>query len=96
MPHTLRSLELTDEFTAELSVLVGFDQDLAARGYPHFQPDTRPAHPVPPVAGTRVWAPASTTTAVTWLLERYGSLAALRKDRPPQARRAPSGPRLRA
>src|SRR5882757_6734416 len=30
MPHTLRSLELTDEVTAELTVLVGFDQDLAA------------------------------------------------------------------
>ncbi len=30
MPHTLRSVELTDEITAELTVLVGFDQDLAA------------------------------------------------------------------
>ncbi len=30
MPHTLRSLELTDEITAELTVLVGFDQDMAA------------------------------------------------------------------
>lgn len=30
LPHTLRSLELTDEITAELAVLVGFDQDLAA------------------------------------------------------------------
>jgi hypothetical protein len=30
MPHTLRTLELTDEITAELTVLVGFDQDLAA------------------------------------------------------------------
>ncbi len=30
MPHTLRSLELTDEITAELTVLTGFDQDLAA------------------------------------------------------------------
>ncbi|CAM5324688.1 hypothetical protein SALBM311S_10090 [Streptomyces alboniger] len=29
MPHPLRSLELTDEITAELTVLVGFDQDLA-------------------------------------------------------------------
>ncbi|MFD4949336.1 hypothetical protein ACFVYE_37885 [Streptomyces sp. NPDC058239] len=32
MPHTLRSLELTDEITAELTVLVGFDQDLASCG----------------------------------------------------------------
>ncbi|MEV6181717.1 IS110 family transposase [Streptomyces sp. NPDC052015] len=29
MPHTLRSLELADEITAELTMLVGFDQDLA-------------------------------------------------------------------
>ncbi len=30
MPHTLRTLEPTDEITAEPTVLVGFDQDLAA------------------------------------------------------------------
>ncbi len=30
MPHTLHSLQLTDEITAELTVLVGFDQDSAA------------------------------------------------------------------
>lgn len=30
VPRTLRSLELTDEIIAELTVLVGFDQDLAA------------------------------------------------------------------
>jgi hypothetical protein len=30
LPHTLGSLELTDEITAELTVLIGFDQDLAA------------------------------------------------------------------
>ncbi|MFJ1701756.1 IS110 family transposase, partial [Streptomyces sp. NPDC088252] len=30
MPHTLRSPELTDEITAELTVLVGFDQDPAS------------------------------------------------------------------
>ncbi len=29
MPHTLRTLDLADEVTAELSMLVGFDQDLA-------------------------------------------------------------------
>nr|WP_277312729.1 hypothetical protein [Streptomyces sp. JH010] len=32
-PHTLRALELTDQITAELTVLVGFDQDLAAEGW---------------------------------------------------------------
>jgi hypothetical protein len=30
MPHALRSPELPDEITAELTLLVGFDQDLAA------------------------------------------------------------------
>lgn len=29
MPHTLRSIELTDETSAELAMLVGFDDDLA-------------------------------------------------------------------
>jgi hypothetical protein len=61
MPHTLRSLELTDEIIAELTVLVGFDQDLAAeanrtsnriRGLLtqfHPQPGTRPRpSPGPP------------------------------------------------
>ena len=79
MPHTLRSLELTDEFTAELTVLVGFDQDLAReatrtsnriRGLPiQFHPSLE-----------RVLGPRLDHQAVTWLLERYGSLAALRKD----------------
>jgi transposase len=78
MPHTLRSLELTDETTAELTVLVGFDQDLAAeatrtsnriRGLPtQFPPSLE-----------RVLGPRLDHVAVTWLLERYGSPAALRK-----------------
>ncbi|GGQ35362.1 hypothetical protein GCM10010233_61390 [Streptomyces pseudogriseolus] len=29
MPHTPRTLDPTDEVTAELTMLVGFDQDLA-------------------------------------------------------------------
>lgn len=32
LPHTLRSLELADAISAELTVLVGFDQDLALAG----------------------------------------------------------------
>lgn len=83
-PHTLRSLELPDEITAELSVLVGFDQDLAAEA-PHQQPDPGPAHPVPPVPGTSP-GPASRSPG--------GHLAAgalriphqLAKGRTPQAR----------
>ncbi|CAL9328698.1 IS110 family transposase IS110 [Streptomyces sp. enrichment culture] len=78
MPHTLRSLELTDEITAELTVLVGSDQDLAAeaartsnwlRGLiTQFHPSLE-----------RVLGPRLDHPAVTWLLERYGSPAALRK-----------------
>ncbi|MFF1269389.1 IS110 family transposase [Streptomyces anulatus] len=62
--RTLRSLELTDEITAELTVLTGFDQDLAAeatrtsnriRGLLVVVPGTgtpRRRHPVPgPLAG---------------------------------------------
>lgn len=57
--RTLRSLELTDEITAELTVLTGFDQDLAAeatrtsnriRGLLVVVPETgtpRRRHPVP-------------------------------------------------
>ena len=78
MPHTLRTLDLTDEVTAELTMLVGFDQDLAGRGHPHLQPHPRPAHPVPPQPGTRP-RPAPGPPGVTWLLERYGSPQALRK-----------------
>ncbi|MDH6484017.1 hypothetical protein M2157_000016 [Streptomyces sp. SAI-127] len=47
MPHTLRSLELTDEITAELTVLVGFDQ--------HW----RPRPPAPPT-GSAACSPSST------------------------------------
>ncbi|MEU4507549.1 IS110 family transposase [Streptomyces sp. NPDC024089] len=76
MPHRLRSLELGDEIAAELTVLVGFDQDLAGeatsgriRGLlTQFHPSLE-----------RVLGPRLDHQAVTWLLERYGSPAALRK-----------------
>lgn len=78
MPYTLRSLELTDETTAELTVLVGFAQDLAAeatctsnriRGLlTQFHPSLE-----------RVLGPRLDHPAVTRLLERHGSPAALRK-----------------
>ncbi|MDQ0779875.1 hypothetical protein QF026_008341 [Streptomyces aurantiacus] len=78
MPHTLCSLEPTDEITAELAVLVGFDQDLAAEA-------TRTSNRIrglftqfhsslERVLGTRLDHPA-----VTWRLDRHGSPAALRK-----------------
>jgi len=78
MPHTLRSLELTDEFTAELTVLVGFDQDLAAeatRTSNRLRGLLTQFHP----SLERVLGPPLDHQAVTWLLERYGSPAALRK-----------------
>lgn len=60
MAHTLRSLELTDEITAELSVLVGFDQDLAAeatRTSNRIRGLLTQFHP----RWSASWAPASTT-----------------------------------
>ncbi|MEU9246031.1 IS110 family transposase [Streptomyces sp. NPDC048385] len=78
MPHTLRSLELTDEITAELTVLVGFDQDLAAeatRTSNRIRGLLTQFHP----SLERILGPRLDHQAVTWLLERYGSPAALRK-----------------
>ncbi len=78
MPHTLRSLELTDEITAELTVLVGFDQDLAAeatRTSNRIRGLLTQFHP----SLERVLGPRLDHPAVTWLLERYGSPSALRK-----------------
>ncbi len=78
MPHNLRSLELTDEITAELTVLTGFDQDLAAeatRTSNRIRGLLTQFHP----SLERVLGPRLDHPAVTWLLERYGSPAALRK-----------------
>lgn len=78
MPHTLRSLQLTDEITAELTVLVGFDQDLAAeatRTSNRIRGLLTQFHP----SLERVLGPRLDHQAVTWLLERHGSPAALRK-----------------
>ncbi|MFJ9800068.1 IS110 family RNA-guided transposase [Streptomyces wuyuanensis] len=78
MPHTLRSLALTDEIIAELTVLVGFDQDLAAEA-------TRTSNRIRGLLTQfhpgleRVFGPRLDHQAVTWLLERHGSPAALRK-----------------
>lgn len=78
MPHTLRTLELTDEITAELTVLVGFDQDLASeatRTSNRIRGLLTQLHP----SLERVLGPRPDHQAVTWLLERHGSPAALRK-----------------
>ncbi|MDX3364418.1 IS110 family transposase [Streptomyces griseoaurantiacus] len=78
MPHTLRSLELADEITAELTMLVGFDQDLAGeanRTSNRIRGLLTQFHP----SLERVLGPRLDHPAVTWLLERYGSPAALRR-----------------
>ncbi|MEV7691696.1 IS110 family transposase [Streptomyces bungoensis] len=78
MPHTLRSLDLADEITAELTILVGFDQDLAGeanRTSNRIRGLLTQFHP----SLERVLGPRLDHPAITWLLERYGSPAALRK-----------------
>ncbi len=78
MPHTLRTLDLTDEVTAELTMLVGFDQDLAGeanRTSNRIRSLLTQFHP----SLERVLGPRLDHQAVAWLLERYGSAQALRK-----------------
>jgi transposase len=78
MPHTLRILDLADEITAELTMLVGFDQDLAGeanRTSNRIRGLLTQFHP----SLERVLGPRLDHPAITWLLERYGSPAALRK-----------------
>lgn len=69
---------MTDEITAELTVLVGFDQDLAAeatRTSNRIRGLLTQFHP----SLERALGPRLDHPAVTWLLERHGSPAALRK-----------------
>jgi cytidylate kinase len=78
MPHTLRTLDLADEVTAELTMLVGFDQDLAGeanRTSNRIRGLLTQFHP----SLERVLGPRLDHPAITWLLERYGSPQALRK-----------------
>ncbi|MEU1132343.1 IS110 family transposase [Streptomyces sp. NPDC005900] len=78
MPHTLRCLELTGEITAELTMPAGFDQDLAGeanRTSNRIRGLLTQFHP----SLERVLGPRLDRPAITWLLERYGSPAALRK-----------------
>ncbi|MBJ6628728.1 IS110 family transposase [Streptomyces sp. I4(2020)] len=78
MPHTLRTLDLTDEVTAELTMLVGFDQDLAGeanRTSNRIRGLLTQSHP----SLERVLGPRLDHPAITWLLERHASPQALRK-----------------
>ncbi len=77
MPHTLRALEVADETAAQLTVLTGFDQDLAAeatRTSNRLRGLLTQFHP----SLERVLGPRLDHPAVTHLLERFGSPAALR------------------
>ncbi|WSP94858.1 IS110 family transposase [Streptomyces sp. NBC_01233] len=78
MPHTLRSIETTDETTAELAMLVGFDDDLAGeatRVSNRLRGLLTQIHPsLERVLGPRVQHPAVLT-----MLEQFGSPAQLRK-----------------
>lgn len=79
VPHPLRSRELIDEIIAELTVLMGFDQELAAestRASNRIRGLLRHFHP----SLERVLGPRLDHQAVNWLLEHHGSPAALGKS----------------
>lgn len=78
MPHTLRELASTDEMVAELEMVVGFDDDLAAevtRTKNRLRGLLTQIHP----SLERVLGPRLEHPAVLALLERFGSPAQLRK-----------------
>lgn len=52
IPHTLRAINPADETTAELQMVIGFDDDLTAESTPHQEPSARPTHPDPPLTRT--------------------------------------------
>ena len=78
MPHTLRSIELTDETIAELHMIVGFDDDLAGevtRVANRLRGLLTQIHPhLERILGPRIQHPAVLT-----LLEQFGSPGAIRK-----------------
>ncbi|MGY0058600.1 IS110 family RNA-guided transposase [Streptomyces sp. LZ34] len=78
MPHTLRSIELTDETIAELEMVAGFDDDLAGeatRISNRLRGLLTQIHPsLERVLGPRVQHPA-----VLKLLDQFGSPAQIRK-----------------
>ncbi|PWJ02318.1 IS110 family transposase [Streptomyces sp. NWU49] len=78
MPHTLRALDLADETAAQLTMLVGFDEDLigeATRTSNRLRGLLTQFHP----SLERVLGPRLDHPAATHLLERFGSPQALRK-----------------
>ncbi|MFG3229557.1 IS110 family transposase [Kitasatospora sp. NPDC048194] len=78
MPHTLRDLAMSDETVAELEMIVGFDDDLAAestRIKNRLRGLLTQIHP----SLERVLGPRLDHPAVLSLLERHGGPAQLRK-----------------
>jgi transposase len=77
MPHALRRVDVGEEALAELGVLIGYDDDLAAEA-------TRIANRIRGLltqihpAAERVLGPKVTTTVVLELLTRFGGPAGLR------------------
>ena len=95
MPHTLRDLAPSDETVAELEMIVGFDDDLAAestRTKSRLRGLLTQIHP----SLERVLGPRLDHPAVLALLERHGSPVQLRKAgrRRPVALLRPKAPRL--
>ena len=95
MPHTLRDLAPSDETVAELEMIVGFDDDLAAestRTKNRLRGLLTQIHP----SLERVLGPRLDHPAVLALLERHGSPVQLRKAgrRRPVALLRPKAPRL--
>lgn len=78
MPHTLRSIEIADEQTAELSMLCGFDDDLAKQATAasnRIRGLLTQIHP----ALERVIGPHLDHPTMAALLQKYPTPAALRK-----------------
>lgn len=87
MPHTLRPIDVSDEALANLEVIIGYDDDLAAevnRVSNRIRGLLTQIHP----ALERVLGPKVTHPAVQELLIRYGGPTALGRTSPAQLNRA--------
>ncbi|SDN94964.1 Transposase [Actinomyces ruminicola] len=63
MPHTLRAIDASDEDAAALSMLTGFDLDLARQVNQTEGTYPGPVHPDPAQPSNKCWASGSSTTA---------------------------------
>ena len=62
MPHTLRDVTAADEEAASLTMLTGFDLDLARQDGPDRGPHPGPVHPDPAPPSRPSWDPTWSTT----------------------------------